>query len=320
VLLLDEVDEELPDLPLAHDHGRPPAVRGVACRAVQVAALRVEREALELEVAFHPVSQHSHDHLLADPGSHFPRGREDARVDEAEEAARRRASLRETVRQEMSLLPRTRLSSTGPFSGGATPPRDRGAERKVAVPGTRNATTAIPWLKQACIPRAGRDALGPTWPASAHSHKRRAGAAPFKKDRWAAWRASLLAVARHAGQRSSSRGQCARPRTGARGAHPPGRPAPRVIRARASARAEARGGGPGGRRAARQAIGTPGDRPVRRAEVLDCRRRPMSCRRRRFCPGDQRPRCRQSARSTSPSRLAASSQRQSAQIPRVAAS
>jgi hypothetical protein len=57
--------------------------------------------------------------------------------------------------------------------------------------------------RQHCIPRDGRDALGPTWPAGDYSHKPQAGAAPFRKDRWAAWRAFRLAVARHAGQRAS---------------------------------------------------------------------------------------------------------------------
>jgi hypothetical protein len=56
--------------------------------------------------------------------------------------------------------------------------------------------------QQTCIPRDGRDALGPTWPAGAHSHEGQAGAAPFKKNRWAARRASILAVVRHAGQRA----------------------------------------------------------------------------------------------------------------------
>ncbi len=37
-----------------------------------------------------------------------------------------------------------RLPITGPLSGGATLPTLRGAERKVAEPGARNAATAIP--------------------------------------------------------------------------------------------------------------------------------------------------------------------------------
>jgi hypothetical protein len=32
-----------------------------------------------------------------------------------------------------------------------------------------------------CTARDGRDALGPTWPAGQNSHKRQAGAAPFKE-------------------------------------------------------------------------------------------------------------------------------------------
>jgi len=48
----------------------------------------------------------------------------------------------------------------------------------------------------------GATPSGRPGPRATNSHKRQAGAAPFKKDRWAAWRAPVVAVPRHAGQRA----------------------------------------------------------------------------------------------------------------------
>ena len=73
------------------------------------------------------------------------------------------------------------------LSGGATLTRDRGAERTVAVPGTRNAATAISWLEQLCVPRDGRDARGATRaPVTARATSRRGFWPASKAPRWRA--------------------------------------------------------------------------------------------------------------------------------------
>ena len=70
----------------------------------------------------------------------------------------------------------------------------------------------------------GATPSGRPGPRATNSHKRQAGAAPFKKDRWAAWRAPVVAVPRHAGQRSSLKGAAPAGRLWLFVARGPGRP------------------------------------------------------------------------------------------------
>ena len=65
-------------------------------------------------------------------------------------------------------------------------------------------TGATVWITRLSVSSASKSPKA-TAPA------KRSAAGPLKETRWAAWRASIVAVARHAGQRSSVRSRRARP-------------------------------------------------------------------------------------------------------------
>jgi hypothetical protein len=107
--------------------------------------------------------------------------------------------------------PRHRSGSLLPLSYGSPPANAQPYRATLRRPGAKSRGTrhaachhGLPLEAAVAAGRVtGATPSGRPGPQATNSQKRQAGAAPFKEDRWTAWRAPAPAIPRHAGQRAS---------------------------------------------------------------------------------------------------------------------